>query len=235
MSANTIENSDNTTPHKAIEYDTNIVKTIPYYECFHKETIDLIKSYNNKCEKWLDIGCGTGILLENAQDIFKNTKFILADPSEAMINIAKSKFSNYPKEKIDYIPGCSSQYLQNHIKEKVDVITAIQVHHYLKKEEREEATRSCFNTLKKGGLYITFENISPMSTKGIEIGLDRWGCFQVCKGKSEEMVRNHRDRFNKEYYPITILEHLELLKKTGFESYEIFWVSHMQCGFYGIK
>jgi len=229
------ENNDNTTPHKAIEYDTNIIKTIPYYQCFHKETINLIKSYNNKCEKWLDIGCGTGILLKKAQDSFKDTKFILADPSEEMINIAKNKFHDHQKGKIDYIPGCFSQDLQNYIKEEVDVITAIQVHHYLKSEDRQKATRNSFNLLKKGGIYITFENIRPISEKGIEIGLDRWGNFQLDKGKSEEEVINHRSRFNKEYFPITILEHLELLRTIGFKSYEIFWSSYMQCGFYAIK
>ncbi|MGD0231966.1 MAG: hypothetical protein ABSC19_16690 [Syntrophorhabdales bacterium] len=45
----------------------------------------------------------------------------------------------------------------------------------------------------------------------------------------------HRSRFGKSYFPITIAEHLELLRATGFSTVEIFWLSHMQAGFYAIK
>jgi len=42
-------------------------------------------------------------------------------------------------------------------------------------------------------------------------------------------------RFDVEYFPINIEEHLKLLRKTGFRIVELFWYSYMQAGFYGIK
>jgi tRNA (cmo5U34)-methyltransferase len=39
-----MKQSDNTTPYNAREYDNNVRKTIPFYELFHAETIDLVKS-----------------------------------------------------------------------------------------------------------------------------------------------------------------------------------------------
>jgi tRNA (cmo5U34)-methyltransferase len=48
-------------------------------------------------------------------------------------------------------------------------------------------------------------------------------------------VRSHSARYNTEYFPITIKEHLELLDKTGFAACELFWHSYMQSGFYAIK
>lgn len=227
--------SDNTTPHKAVEYDDNIKKTIPFYEYFHTETINLVYNYNNKCGKWLDIGCGTGTLVERAYDTFSNTKFILSDSSENMLEQAKNKFKNNSMERIDFVPKCGSQEINEYLNEKVDVITAIQVHHYLSKEEREIATKNCYDLLNKGGIYISFENIRPLSESGISIGLNRWGSFQEAMGKDKESVEKHKARFNKSYFPITIFEHLELLKNTGFNTYEVFWMSQMQCGFYAIK
>jgi tRNA (cmo5U34)-methyltransferase len=49
------------------------------------------------------------------------------------------------------------------------------------------------------------------------------------------MAEKHTKRFNSEYFPITVKEHLELLKETGFQTVELFWRSHVQAGFYAIK
>jgi tRNA (cmo5U34)-methyltransferase len=35
-----------------------------------------------------------------------------------------------------------------------------------------------------------------------------------------------------EYFPITIEEHLSLLREIGFEVIELLWFSYMQAGFY---
>ena len=36
-------------------------------------------------------------------------------------------------------------------------------------------------------------------------------------------------------FPITIEQHLEMLKNAGFKSVNILWVSYMQAGFWAIK
>lgn len=225
--------NDNTTPHKSTEYDFNINKTIPYYKNFHSETIDLIKNYGGNHRTWIDIGGGTGTLIQNAKKIFKDTNFILCDPSEKMIEIAKSKFDN--DDKVKFISNCTSQELDKFVTRNVDIITAIQVNHYMDRDARQKATQNFFNLLNEGGIYITFENIKPSSQAGITIGLKRWGEFQLSQGREKEVVENHKTRFNNEYFPITILEHLEVLKAAGFKHYEVFWMSHMQAGFYAIK
>jgi tRNA (cmo5U34)-methyltransferase len=89
--------------------------------------------------------------------------------------------------------------------------------------------------LKPGGLFVTFENIRPLTEHGTKIGLERWGGFQVAGGKTREEAGEHLGRFDREYFPITILEHLQLLKAAGFTSVEILWVSFMQAGFHATK
>lgn len=93
------------------------------------------------------------------------------------------------------------------------MITAIQVNHYLNKDDRIIVTQKCYNALKSNGIYITFENFAPLSIVGKEIGLDRWKLFQMNKGKSQEYARKHINRYGIDYFPITLLEHLNILKK----------------------
>jgi tRNA (cmo5U34)-methyltransferase len=92
-----------------------------------------------------------------------------------------------------------------------------------------------FGSFDKGGLYVTFENFRPHTERGIEIGLDRWCHFQSEVGRSEQAVKEHRSRFGRNFFPIAIGEQLELLRVTGFSVVDIFWLSHMQAGFYAIK
>jgi tRNA (cmo5U34)-methyltransferase len=226
--------SDNATPHPASKYDAQIRNTIPYYDNFHAETIKFIKATGIRPRFWLDTGCGTGLLVDQAFGIFKETVFILADPSPEMMNQAKNKLHNKAEDgRVRFLDPVSTENLS--LKSEFDVITAIQSHHYLSKTKREQATRTCYGLLKNKGLYITFENIRPSSKKGIENAKKYWSAFQLSKGKDTEAVRNHMKRFDSEYFPITEEEHLKLLKTCGFQTVELFWYSYMQAGFYCIK
>ena len=230
-----MNNSDNSTAHLSEYYDSQIRSTIPYYECFHKETINFIKSAKNNPKIWLDTGCGTGFLVKQAIKCFDNTLFILADPSISMLNQAKEKFSNFSQDKIKLLQPVTTQDIMVTNDERPDVITAIQAHHYLSMEDRAKATEKCHDLLVQNGIYITFENISPLTQHGIEIGKDYWKQFQIMSGKSVEDAENHMKRYGVEYFPITIQEHLSLLKNSGFRVVELFWYSYLQAGFYCVK
>ena len=82
---------DNITPHSSEEYDEKVRKTIPHYENFQKETIDLIKTVKPECKFWLDTGCGTGYLIELAIKIYRDCTFYLSDPSKEMTALAKNR------------------------------------------------------------------------------------------------------------------------------------------------
>jgi tRNA (cmo5U34)-methyltransferase len=153
--------SDNTTPHLALFYDNQIMNTIPYYDCFHLETINLIKARKNLPQFWLDTGCGTGSLIQKAVDAFPETTFLMADPSSEMIQIAKEKLN--ANHRVRFLELLATHDLQLEL--KVDIVTAIQAHHYLSKEIRKQATQVCFDVLAEKGIYITFENIRLFPTK----------------------------------------------------------------------
>lgn len=223
--------SDNKTPHMALLYDEQVSRTIPNYNLFHGQIIDLVISYNNSPGVWLDTGSGTGTLVIKALEQFKDTFFILAEPSAEMLNIARAKLAG--NDRVKFIESGSLEL--NLTGESIDVLTAVLSHHYFDAAARRKATENCFRILKKGGVYIAFENIRPCSEKGTQIGLERWKRFQLAHGKSEESVNIHLKRFNTKYFPITLDEHLYLLRDVGFGVNEVFWVSYLQAGFYSIK
>ncbi|MGD0330643.1 MAG: class I SAM-dependent methyltransferase [Nitrososphaeria archaeon] len=225
---------DNATPYLAVDYDAQIRATIPYYDTFHEEAINFVKATRKEPHMWLDTGCGTGTFVEKALFAFPNTHFILADPSEKMLLMAKKKLAYVSSDRVEFMKPVVTQDLGDFGK-KLDVITAIQSHHYLASGERAKATKVCFELLPLGGVYITFENVRPVTPEGIVFGKEYWRHFQLAKGRDAATVERNLRRFDVEYFPITIMDHLSLLRKTGFSTAEILWYSYMQAGLYSIK
>ncbi len=227
---------DNTTAHPAAVYDRSVGKTIPFYKTIHSETIDLIRTIKPEVKTWLDTGCGTGYLVEKALPYFPQTRFYLADPAESMLKQSIGRFNGIAESRVKILPPTSSQELLKYRDEiKPHVITAILCHQYVQRQPRVEATEACYHLLEKGGVFITFEIIMPETQPGIQNGLARWKRFQISHGRSRADVDEHLKRFNTSYFPITIHEHIQLLRDTGFQTVELFWLSHVQAGFYAIK
>ena len=224
--------TDNSSAYNACVYDQSIINTLPYYTEFFKQITDLVEKSGKTDISWLDTGCGTGTMACNVLSQRKDVAFTLCDPSENMLEEAKAKLSAKTSIDITYINKCSQEL---DFTNRFDVITAVQCHHYLQPDEREVATRKCFEALKDNGIYITFENIRMSTEESDRIALDRWTDFIRTNFQDEEKVRKHVARRGTEVHPITIEEHLALLRKCGFKSVNLLWTSYLQAGFWAIK
>ena len=214
----------NSTPFSVAEYDQQIKKTLPFYEEMYQQIIDIVKLLNRQSLHWLDVGCGTGKMARTAMKHFDIQKIVCIDIEQDMLEKAKL-FCN--DEKVEF-QQCDIREFVN--ESKFDIVTAIQVHHYLKGQERVNAVKNCFDVLKDTGIYISFENFAPDSEDGKRMYLERWKQYQIANGKNREEAELHIGRYGKEYFPITIAEQIKLLKDCGFQTVEVLWVSYMQAG-----
>ena len=223
---------DNKSSYNSSIYDANIINVLPYYTEFHSQVIDVAKTISKEKEgklKWLDTGCGTGTLAFRALGELPDTEFILCDPSEGMIEEAKKKLVG--KNVSFNIAASDALFYEN----EFDIVTAIQSHHYYDIETRQLAVEKCYRALKEGGIFMAFENIRMSTEESDAIALDRWGQFLLDHGWTPDGVKAHQARRGVEMFPITIEQHLEILKEAGFRSVNILWVSYMQAGFWAIK
>ena len=220
---------DNKSAYNSNVYDENIVSTLPYYREYHNQIIDLVRAMGMHDIDWLDTGCGTGTLASRVFDCRDDVRFTLCDPSEQMLDIAKNKL--FGREVRTY--SISSQNLS--FDSAFDVVTAVQCHHYLKPEERKTAVGNCFRALKSRGIFVTFENIRMTTEESDKIALKRWEIFLSEHLKDPEVVKMHIERRGVEVFPVTIEEHIKLLREAGFKTVDVLWTSYLQAGFWAMK
>ena len=165
------------TAFSAVEYDAQIRRILPFYEEFYEQVTEVLEVSGKKNVSWLDIGCGTGKMYEAAKTRIPIQEFIFTDISAKMLTIAEERFQS---ERCRFN---QMSVLELKDIEKYDVVTAIQVHHYLSEEDRGLAVKKCCQALKAGGLFFTFENIAPDSEIGRQLFFERWKSYQIRNGK----------------------------------------------------
>ena len=220
---------DNKSAYNSEIYDDHIINVLPYYREYFEQIIDLVKAMGIRNPDWLDTGCGTGTMALRVMESMNGVEFTLCDPSPKMLSEAKMKLAG---REVRYI-NVSSQELP--FESEYDVVTAVQCHHYLDRDGRKEAVGKCYQALRDGGVFITFENIKMSSDESDAIALSRWEQFLTDHGNSEEDVRMHIKRRDVEVFPITIEEHIKLLRECGFRSADLLWTSYLQAGLWAVK
>ena len=222
---------DNLSAFSSREYDEKTKQTLPFYEEYYTQTIELVKMACHSSVNWLDIGCGTGkmgsVVFDNELNL---DKFVFCDSSEEMIRISKERFHSYNNTEF-----CVCDVRELPFVNEFHVISAIQVFHYLQTADRKDALKRCYEALTENGLFISFENFAPFTDTGKAISLERWKKYQIEQGKTQEEAQKHIERYGIGYYPITIEENLKLMRDCGFSVVEILWLTNMQAGFWGIK
>lgn len=214
----------NSTPFDVAEYDKQIKKTLPFYEEMIQQIVDIVRLLDLQSLRWLDVGCGTGKMARTALDNFDIQKMVCIDVEKGMLERAGILCNN---ERVEFLQ-CDVRELP--YQEMFNVVTAIQVNHYFKKDDRIAAIKNCYDALEENGIYISFENFAPNSEEGTRLYLERWKEFQIANGKTKEEAELHIKRYGQSYFPISISESIEFLKDCGFRVVEILWLSYMQVG-----
>jgi tRNA (cmo5U34)-methyltransferase len=116
-----------------------------------------------------------------------------------------------------------------------DVVTAILSHHYLDPAGRREAVAACRELLAPGGVFVSFEIVRPADDAALALAKRCWAAWQVEQGRSPGEAQAHVDRLGREVFPITIEEHLALLREVGFATCGLLWFSYSQAGFWAMR
>ena len=76
----------------AKEYDNNRRKFIPCFDDFYQQTTEFIVSNIDEPKRVIDLGAGTGLLTYFWYRQCPNSKYVLVDIADEMLNVARKRF-----------------------------------------------------------------------------------------------------------------------------------------------
>lgn len=165
-----------------------------FYEEMIQQIVDIVRVLVLQLLKWLDVGCRTGKMARTALHNFDIQKMVYIDVEEEMLEKTE-RFCDDGKEEFWQCDVRKVAY-----QEMFDIVTAVQVNHYFKKEERIATIKNCHDAFKENGVFISFENFAPSSGDGTKLFLKRWKQFQITNGKTVEEADLHIKHYEKKRF-----------------------------------
>ena len=212
------------------EQERRMSMRITDYDILRQRVVDIVKGHDPNPRIWLDTGCGCGGSARYPVQMFKETQFVLADPSEDNIRAAKETMQG--EQRCLYVTNPTHRL--NMGDNTIDVITAIMSHHYYKDmKEKASATANCYRMLKGHGIYIATEHVRYERDQ--EYMDEQWAGYMRSKALPEEMVQEMLSRRFDEYFPLTEDEMISHIKDAGFTKVNVFWRTCSDIGIVAIK
>ncbi|MGK0468502.1 class I SAM-dependent methyltransferase [Clostridium sp.] len=161
-----------------------------------------------EAKELLDIGCGTGLELDNIFERFPDIKVKCIDLAKSMLNELARKHADKNLSLI-----CENYFVAPFGKECFDVAVSFETLHHFKPEKKILIFKKLYDSLRDGGCYIE--------------------CDYIVKSQEEEDLlfaecdrRKDRDRIPEDVFvhfdtPLTLKHEINLMKQAGFEKVDL--------------
>ena len=142
-------------------YDKMAPKLVPQYNFLHDELLGLLSFSlpSNLC--LVDLGAGSGRLIERilAADLVKKCYWV--DSSQDFLAVAKSRLETYG-DRVEYILSPLEDDWASHIPENVDAIVSMSAIHHLESNEKSFLYARCFDKLISGGWFFNIDEAKTL-------------------------------------------------------------------------
>lgn len=187
-------------------YDEHMMTTIESSDVFYPFTADCLPKTAGA--KILDLGCGTGLELEQYFRLNPSAKITGIDLTQSMLNALKNKF---PEKDLTLI--CGSYFDVPFDENTFDAAVSVEsLHHFTKEEKIPLYTKLC-KSLKDGGYFILTDYFALTDEDE--------------KAFRKELLRLKKEQGidDNEFYhydtPLTVEHETEALLEAGFSSVEV--------------
>ena len=193
---------------RAEGYEKHMKDAINSFEEYYKLVSSTLK-YTEEVIEILDLGCGTGLELEEIFNKVPNARVTCIDLSEEMLKILKEKY----KDKLNQINIIVASDLEEELGvSKYDYIFGVMTMHHFLYDEKLELYKKIKLALKEEGSYIEGDYVV---SKYYE---KKW------LKRREELLKEYENEKIKLYHidiPFSLTTQKRLLKEAGFKNLHI--------------
>ena len=187
-------------------YDEHMRMTIEGASDFYAYTASLLPRENGA--QVLDLGCGTGLELEEYFNLNPDANVTGIDLSEAMLKSLKEKF---PNKSINLVLG--SYFDVPFGENKYDAAVSVESLHHFPAEQKETLYRKLFSALKENGSFILTDYFAESEELEKEY-------FRNLKQLKEEQGLSGNEFYHYDT-PLTVDHEMQVLRRAGFSDVQI--------------
>ena len=216
---------------EAFEFDSQIIKIIPYYEQMITALIDSVQFKPFAAIRIIDLGCGTGTVAKRLGDKFPNSTIVCLDIASKMIEIAKYKMSG--RKNTEFIVGDFSKI---EFKEPFDVVvSSLALHHIQTDEEKKEFYTKIYKVLTNSGQFLNADVVLATTDYQQNINMNRWIDYMNKSVPMDEIQQRWLPAHKTEDRPSILMNQLKWLDEIGFENVDVIWKYYNFSVYGGVK
>ena len=187
-------------------YDEHMRMTIEGASAFYAYTASLLPRENGA--QVLDLGCGTGLELEEYFNLNPDANVTGIDLSEAMLKSLKEKF---PNKSINLVLG--SYFDVPFGENKYDAAVSVESLHHFPAEQKETLYRKLFAALKENGRFVLTDYFAESEELEKEY-------FRNLKQLKEEQGLSGNEFYHYDT-PLTVDHEMQVLRRAGFSDVQM--------------
>ncbi|TCW60027.1 methyltransferase type 12 [Treponema sp. J25] len=204
---------------EAAQYDGIIKNLIPYYHKMVEALVNTLPFDPSLEIQVIDLGCGTGTISRAVKDAYPNAKLTCVDISEKMLKVAAGKLS----EVSDAIFIKKNFYDFNFDKNYDAVVSSLALHHLETKEDKLEFYRKIYSCLNDGGIFVNADVVLASTEALQQCYMTQWKNFMLRNVPKDEVDSKWIPAYYEEDRPVSMIEHFEMLKDSGFKIMDVVW------------
>ena len=201
-----LERMDNFFEARVDGYDEHMKTTIESASTFYEYTASLLPK--NMDSNVLDLGCGTGLELEQYFLLNPHARVTGIDLTQGMLDALKAKF---PDKTLTLI--CGSYFDEPFGESKFDAAVSVESLHHFTKEEKIPLYKKLQAALKTGGYFVLTDYFADTNEQ------ENFFRQELLRIRKEENLAD--DVFYHYDTPLTVVHEKEALLQAGFSSVEV--------------
>jgi tRNA (cmo5U34)-methyltransferase len=161
------------TKSMASSYDQMCQLIVPGYVFMQETLIDTIRFHNMGKITLLDLGAGSGILIEKILKEFPDSECIYLDFSKEFMNIAKNRLHRYG-DRVTYIQSDLGGDWESKIISAPNIITSSSAIHHLLNKDKRMLYKRCYNVLENNGWFFNIDEMKTLNNSAYVRSLNYW-------------------------------------------------------------
>jgi len=229
-------------------FDASAQVIHPFYVEIQDEILSLLAADARELKCVVDIGGGSGRLLERVLERFGRSRAVLVDQSPAFLAIAERRLARFG-DRVTLVEKRLQDDWAAELPVAPDAIVSMSAIHHLEPREKQSLYQSCYNALAPGGVFLNGDEVRPESDDTYLAAM-KWWCDQkdqaLAAGRIPESFRANLEawhdrnvrRFGEPKQSgddchETAAVQLEYLREAGFRDVRLEWNEQLWGILYG--